>query len=366
VVESVARQTDLAIHVTALGTVTPINAVTVRTRVDGQLIAVHFREGQRIDQGAPLAEIDPKPLEAQKAQAEAQLARDTALTDNARVDLERFRTLWSQDSVAKEQVDTQEALVRQYGAQVKLDQALVETASLQLGYTKIAAPISGRVGLRLIDAGNMIHATDAGGLTVIAQLQPISVLFAIPQDVAPEVLRRFQAGEAQPVTAYAREGMTTLGEGKVVAIDNAIDPTTGTVKVRAEFANADQTLFPNQFVNVELLLRELKAATVVPTAAVQHGPSGSFAYVVGSGNAVSVRPLSVGPTERDIVVITAGLAVGDHVVVDGVDKLREGMAVTPIDRSTQSGGSPQNASTEAGAAKSKSPQSSVKGRAAAS
>jgi membrane fusion protein, multidrug efflux system len=376
VVESVAQQTDLAIHVTALGTVTPVSTVTVHTRVDGQLVAVHFREGQSLNQGTPLAEIDPKPLQAQKAQAEAQLARDVAFAENAKVDLERFRTLWSQDSVPKEQFDTQEALVRQYAAQVKLDQALVETASINLGYTKIAAPISGRAGLRLVDPGNIIHASDPGGLTAIVQLQPISVLFAVPQDAVPEVLRRFDAGEAQPVAAYARDGATPLGVGKVVAIDNAIDPATGTVKVRAEFANADEALFPNQFVNVELLLRELKAATVVPLAAVQQGASGSFAYVIGPGNVVSVCPLSVGPAEHDLVVIAKGLAAGDHVVIDGVDKLREGMVVTPVDRSALSAGTtgsdggtgpassqqgnPPRTSAAAGAAKSENGPPGVK------
>lgn len=328
----VARRADLPVHVTALGTVTPLATVTVHTRVDGQLIAVHFREGKLVERDAPLAEIDPKPLEAQKAQAEAQLARDQALVDNAKTDLERFRTLWSQDSVAKEQVDTQEALVRQYTQQVKLDQALVDGVSLQLGYTHITAPIAGRTGLRLIDAGNMMHASDSGGLTVITQLQPISVLFALPQDVVPEVLRRFQLGEAQPVTAYARDGLTALGQGKVVTIDNQIDPTTGMVKIRAEFPNADGALFPNQFVNVELLLREVKDATLVPSSAVQQGPSGTFAYVVGADQKVSIRPLTLGAAEHDVVTVERGLEPGERVVTDGVDKLREGVAVELIDR----------------------------------
>jgi len=327
-----ARTADLNVRIVSLGTVTPVNTVTVRSLVDGQLQKVFFTEGQLVEAGAPLAEVDPRPFEVQKQQAEALLARDRALLDNAHLDLERFRTLLDQDSVAKQQVDTQEALVRQYEATVKLDQAQIDTAALQLAYAHITAPISGRIGLRLVDSGNMVHTSDASGLAVITQLRPITVLFSIPQDALPKVMAHFKAGEPMAVEAFDRDGRTLLATGKLVTVDNQIDPTTGTVKLRAEFPNTDEALFPNQFVNVQLIADKIQGATVVPTAAVQRGTVGTFVYVVADQKTASVRVVETGPSERGQIVISKGLAPGEVVVVDGVDKLREGSAVELVAR----------------------------------
>ena len=341
VVAEPARQADLNVRLTALGTVVPVNMVTVRSRVDGQLLKVNFTEGTKVQAGALLAEIDSRPFAVQKMQAEAQLARDRALLENARVDAARFRQLLSVDSVAKQQVDSQDALVRQYEAAVKLDEAQIENATLQITYAHITAPISGRLGLRLVDVGNMVRAADTGGLAVITQLQPISVVFAIPQDALPKVLRRFNAGEQLEVDAYDRDGRTKLASGRLVTIDNQIELSTGTVKLRAEFANEDGLLFPNQFVNVQLLVERQLNATVVPSAAVQTGSIGQYVYVVQDQSAVTVRVVETGASDRGQVMVTKGLQPGDVVVVDGVDKLREGAAVELVSRSGgQKGGGP--------------------------
>jgi multidrug efflux system membrane fusion protein len=325
-----ARKADLDVRIIALGTVTPVSTVTVRSRVDGQLQKILFEEGHPVEAGAPLVEIDPRPFEVQKQQTEAQLAKDNALLQNARLDLERFSTLFAQDSIAGQQVDTQKALVRQYEAAVKLDQAQIDIAALQLAYAHITAPISGRVGLRLVDLGNMIHASDAGGIAVITQLRPITVVFSIPQDALPKVLKRFKSDESMTVEAYDRDGRALLATGRLVTIDNQIDPSTGTVKLRAEFPNTDETLFPNQFVNVQLIAEQIQGATVVPSAAVQRGAAGSLVYLVTDKDGqktASVRAVETGPSERGVIAISKGLAPGDVVVVDGVDKLREGSTV---------------------------------------
>jgi multidrug efflux system membrane fusion protein len=344
-----ARKADLNVRIVALGTVTPVSTVTVRSRVDGQLQKILFKEGQEVEAGAPLVEVDPRPFEVQKQQTEAQLAKDNALLTNARLDFERFTTLLAQDSVAKQQVDTQAALVRQYEASVKLDQAQIDTASLQLAYAHITAPIAGRVGLRLVDLGNMIHASDANGIVVITQLRPITVVFAIPQDALPAVLKRFQSGEPMVVEAFDRDGRTLLATGRLVTIDNQIDPTTGTVKLRAEFPNTDEMLFPNQFVNVQLISALIQGATVVPTAAVQRGTAGTYVYLVTDKDGqktASVRVVETGPSERGMIEITKGLAPGDVVVVDGVDKLREGSAVDLISQATGAPGTPGPGATK--------------------
>lgn len=335
-----ARKADLSVRILALGTVVPLNTVTVRSRVDGQLQKISFEEGHEVEAGAALADIDPRPFEAQKQQAEASLAKDAALLENARVDLERFNTLLTQDSISKQQVDAQQSLVRQNEAALKLDQAQVDTASLQLTYAHITAPISGRTGLRLVDAGNMIHASDTGGIVVITQLRPISVLFSIPQDALPKVLKRFKSDEPMTIEAFDRDGRTLLATGKLVTIDNQIDPSTGTVKLRAEFPNDDETLFANQFVNVQLIAEQIAGATVVPSAAVQRGAAGTFVYVVTDKDeqkAVSIHPVETGTSERGMVAIAKGIAPGDLVVVDGVDKLREGSTVELISRSPAGG-----------------------------
>ena len=327
-----ARKADLNVRIVALGTVTPVSTVTVRSRVDGELQKLFIEEGKTVAAGTPLAEIDPRPFEVQKMQAEAQLAKDSALLENARVDLKRFQTLLDQDSVAGQQVDTQAALVHQYEAAIKVDQAQVESASLQLAYAHIVSPIAGRIGLRFVDQGNMVHPSDANGLAVITQLKPITVLFAIPQDSVPMVMKQYKTGEPMIVEAYDRDGRTLLASGKLVTVDNQIDPTTGTVKLRAEFPNTDETLFPNQFVNVQLIAETIQGATLVPTAAVQRGTVGTFVYLVADQKTVSVRPVETGPSEKRSIVITKGLAPGEVVVVDGVDKLREGSTVELISR----------------------------------
>lgn len=342
VVAEPARKSDLNVRILALGTITPVNTVTVRSRVDGQLQKIFFDEGHQIEAGAPLAEIDPRPFEAQKQQAEAQLTRDTSLLENAQVDLARFTTLLTENSISKQQVSTQQALVREYEAAVRVDQAQIETASLQVTYAHITAPISGRAGLRLVDLGNMIRASDATGLVVITQLRPISVLFAIPQDALPKVLHRFKANEPITIEAFDRDGRTLLATGKLVTIDNQIDPSTGTVKLRGEFPNDDEALFPNQFVNVQLLAEQIEGATVIPSAAVQRGAAGNFVYVVlakDDQKIVSVRPVKTGPAERNAIAITDGVIPGDLVVVDGVDKLREGSSVEVTTRSASTDGS---------------------------
>ena len=327
-----ARKADLNVRIIALGTVTPVSTVTVRSRVDGQLQKIFFEEGHAVEAGAPLVEIDPRPFEVQKQQVEAQLAKDAALLENARLDLERFNTLLAQDSVAKQQVDTQAALVRQYEATVKLDQAQINTAALQLAYAHITAPISGRVGLRLVDLGNMIHASDANGIAVITQLRPITVLFSIPQDALPLVMKHFKTDEPMVVEAFDRDGRTLLATGKLVTVDNQIDPTTGTVRLRAEFANTDETLFPNQFVNVQLIAEQIQGATVVPTAAIQRSSTATYVYVVADQKTASVRQVETGPSERGLIVVSKGLVPGDVVVVDGVDKLRDGSTVELVSR----------------------------------
>jgi membrane fusion protein, multidrug efflux system len=341
-----AHQADLDLRIVALGTVTPVATVTVRSRVDGELQKLFFKEGEKVEAGAPLADLDARPFEVLKLQGEAQLAKDNALLENARVDLKRFQTLLAEDSVAEQQVVTQAALVRQYEASTKVDQAQVQSADLQLAYAHITAPITGRIGLRYVDQGNIVHASDATGLAVITQLHPITVLFSVPQDSVPQVIKRFDAaGQPMEVQAFDRDGHTLLATGKLVTVDNQIDPTTGTVKLRAEFPNADDALFPNQFVNVQVVVDQLKDATVVPTAAVQRGTAGTFVYVVGPEKKASVRAVETGPTEKGMIVVSKGIAAGEIVVVDGVDKLREGSAVELISREGATPAAP-NAATK--------------------
>lgn len=323
---------DVGVYLTGLGSVTPLATVVVRSRVDGQLMRLHYREGQLVKARDLLAEIDPRPFQVQLAQAEGELAKDQATLKNAILDLERYRTLFQQDSIAKQQLDTQAALVRQLEGTIKAAQATVESAKLQLTYSRVTAPLTGRIGLRQVDVGNIVRAGDANGIVVITQLQPISVLFTIPEDNVATVMQRLKEGDKLPVDAWDRADKTKLASGRLLTVDNQIDPATGTVKLRAEFANGDFSLFPNQFVNARMLVDTLKGATVVPSAAVQRGNQGTFVYVVREDSTVTVRPVKLGPVQGEIVAVESGLTPGERVVTDGADRLREGQRVEIADR----------------------------------
>jgi multidrug efflux system membrane fusion protein len=326
VVAAAARAGDMRVDLTALGTATALNTVTVRSRVDGQLLRVLFTEGQQVKQGDLLAEIDPRPFEVQLAQAEGQAAKDQATLENARLDLDRYQTLSNGGLVPKQQVDTQSAAIRQSDGAIKSDEAQIASARLNLIYTKITAPISGRIGLRLVDVGNMVHASEQTGLLVITQIDPIAVVFTIPEDSLQPVLRRMR-GATLPVEAYDRDMKTKLASGTLLTVDNQIDQTTGTVKLKAIFPNRESTLFPNQFVNVRLLVDTLRDAVIVPSAAVQHSPEGTFVYVVTKDNTVAMKDVQVRLSEAEETAVT-GVGPGDVVVTDGVDKLRQGSKVT--------------------------------------
>ena len=318
---------DIPIVYKALGTVASLATVTVKTQITGQLIRVNFEEGQKVQAGDLLAEVDPRPYEVALQQTQGQKQRDEALLKNAQIDLQRYKTLVAQESIARQQMDTQAALVRQYEAALVTDQALIDAAQLNLTYTKILAPVTGRVGLRQVDKGNFVTMGDATGIVVITQVQPISVLFTIPEDTLPLVRKRLATGATLEARALDRSQKVELAIGKVSTTDNQIDVTTGTVKLRATFDNVDESLFPNQFVNIRLLADVVKDAIVVPTAAIQRGQPGIFVYLVKPDDTVAIRVIETGVTDGDRVAVLKGLAVGEEVVVDGTDRLREGAKI---------------------------------------
>ncbi len=322
-----ARTLDLPVSLTGLGTVTSINTATVRSRVDGQLIRVAFTEGQFVKEGDLLAEIDPRPFQVQLMQAEGQLAKDQAAHKNASMDQERFRSLVAQGILPRQQLDAQTSTVNQFEGALKADQAQVESAKLNLVYSRITAPISGRVGLRLVDPGNMVRANDASGLAVINPIQPINVVFTVPADSIQQVLARSRDGRRLAVEAYDRDLKNKLATGTLAAIDNQVDPATGTVKLKGIFPNQDASLFPNQFVNARLLVDELKGVVTVPTAALQRSPQGAFVYVVKGDGTVDMRPVEVQATEGDLTALRKGVRDGELVVTDGLEKLRPGSKV---------------------------------------
>ncbi len=318
---------DVPVTYDGLGTVTSLATVTVKTQINGQLTELAFQEGQIVKTGDFLAQIDPRPYQVALEQAQGALARDQAALRDAEIDLARYQKLNSQDSIARQQVDTQQALVRQDEGTIQSDQGQIDSAKLNLVYCHIVSPVDGRVGLRQVDAGNYVQTSDANGIVVLTQLQPISVIFTQPEDRLPAITARLRAGATLQATVYDRAGETMIAQGSVATVDNQIDTTTGTVKLRAMFPNADGALFPNQFVNVRLTLDTLKDATVVPSAAVQIGSPGPFVYLVGDDDTVSVRKLKLGPAAGDRTAVLDGLKPGDRVVTDGVDRLHEGAKV---------------------------------------
>ena len=329
VIVAKTQKGDLPVYYNGLGNVTAFNTVTVRSRVDGQIVKINFTEGQFVKQGEALVEIDPRPYQVLLEQAEGQQAKDLAQLHDVQVDLNRYTTLYKEGVTAKQQVDTQQALVGQYEGALKADQGTIDNAKLQIAYSHITAPINGRVGLRLVDVGNIVHASDTTGLLVITQLQPISVLFSLPQDQLQEVMAKMHAQKALPVEAFDRDNTAKIATGKLLTIDNQIDTTTGTYKLKAVFDNPNNELFPNQFVNVHLLVDTKKNIVLVPTPAILRGPQGTYVFSVGSDNTVKVRVVTLAETVNNITGVTSGLNPGDMVVTDGQDKLQDGSKVDP-------------------------------------
>jgi multidrug efflux system membrane fusion protein len=347
-----ARKGDISKYVERIGNVTPVYTVQVKSRVDGQLMRVNYVEGQMVHEGDSLVEIDPGPYQAQLTQAEGQLIRDQALLENAHVDLERYQTAYRSNAIPEQQLVTQVATVHQHEGTVKLDQGQVDTAKLQITYAHITAPISGHVGLRLVDPGNIVHATDTNPLAVIAQLQPITVTFSPEEDALPEIQKQLSRGQKLSVEAYDRDQGQKLATGTLLAMDNQIDPTTGTLKVKALFPNEDNSLVPNQFVNAKLLVRTEHGATLVPTAAIQHNAQGAFVYVVQTNQTVAMRTVTVGLTDTDAsVTAVEGLEPGEIIAADNFNRLQEGIKVTlrsSTEEPKRGGGDARSAATEGG------------------
>ena len=329
VVAARATKGNIKVFVTGLGAVTPIYTVTLNSRVTGELMKVQFKEGQIVQKGDLLLEIDPRPYQVQLEQAEGQLIHDEALLKNANLDLDRYKTLMKQDAIPQQQLDTQLALVTQYEGTIKTDQSQIDSAKLNLVYCKITSPITGRVGLRLVDPGNIVQATSTAGLVVITQIDPISVIFTVGEDQLPPIIAKMHAGQQLTVEAWDRENQAKLADGKLETIDNQIDPTTGTLKLRAVFANAEGKLFPSQFVNAHLLVEQKSNVTLLPNNGIQRNSKGTYVWLINPDRTVNIRSITVGTTEGDQSEITAGLAPGDAVVTVGVDRLEEGGKVNP-------------------------------------
>jgi multidrug efflux system membrane fusion protein len=328
---------DMPLTIDALGTVTPFETVTIRTQIAGTLQSVGFTEGQTVKQGDFIAQIDPRPYEAALAQAQGQLAKDQALLGQAQSDLARFQQLAKQDSIAMQQVSDQIALVAQDKAAIAADQAMVKTAELNVAYTHIVSPVTGRVGLRLVDPGNYLQPSDANGIVVITQIDPISVVFTTPESNLPRISARLNSGVKLPVTVLDRDNVRALTTGTLTTFDSQIDVTTGTIKMRSTFDNPNGVLFPNQFVNVRLLVDTMTGATLAPNSAIQLGASGNFVYLLNDNSGVSKRDVVTGPTDGKRTVITSGLAAADKVVIDGVDRLRDGAKVKVVDNPPTTG-----------------------------
>jgi membrane fusion protein, multidrug efflux system len=327
IVPEVVGKGDIGISINALGTVTSLATVTIRTQISGYLMKVDFKEGEEVKKGDLLAEIDPRPYEATLAQAKGQLARDEAMLKGAQVDLARYQGLAAQNAVPHQTLDTQIALVAQDQGTVEADRAAVKSAEVNLQYCRIVSPLDGRVGLRQIDQGNYVTPGDANGLVVITQLQPISVLFTVPEDNLQSIAKRIQAGAQLPATAYDRSNAAKIADGTLQTFDSQIDQTTGTIKLRAQFSNEDRALYPNQFVNIRLLLDTHKDVTSISTSGIQRGVPGTFVYLINADNTVSVRPVKLGVTDGDRVEVLSGLTPGDRIVIDGADKLRDGAKI---------------------------------------
>ncbi len=321
------KKRDFTVYLPGLGSVVPLNTTVVKSRVDGELVRILFKEGQIVNAGDLLAEIDPRPFQVQLTQAEGAMARDQALLDNAKIDAERYKDLVKKDLIPKQQLDTQISLVDQYHGAVKADQGQIDNAKLMLTYSRITAPISGRVGLRQVDLGNIVHATDQNGIVVITQLQPIAVVFSLAEDNIRQIMRKINSGARLVVEAYDRDQKQKLAVGTLQSVDNQIDPTTGTVKLKAVFPNRNNELFPNQFVNARLLVEVKPGALIVPAAAIQRGPQGTYVYAVKPDGTVELRKIDVGIIQEGDASITAGLSANDLVVVDGADRLRDGVKV---------------------------------------
>jgi membrane fusion protein, multidrug efflux system len=313
--------------VNALGTVTPLATVTVQSQINGYLTQVAFTEGQMVQKGDFLAQIDQRPYEILKEQYEGQLAHDQGLLAQAQLDLKRYQTLAAQNSIARQQAEDQVFIVQQYEGSVKQDQGLIDAQALNIAYCHIVSPVTGRVGLRLVDPGNYVQTTSTTGIAVVTQLQPITVIFTLPEDDLPEIMPQFNAGTELTVSAYDRANLRQLAVGKVSAIDNQVDTTTGTVKIRAQFDNTDNALFPNQFVNARLLIKTLENAVTVPTSAILRGSPGAYVYVINADSTVSVRQITTSAVDGNITAVTSGLTAGERVVIDGTDRLRDGLKV---------------------------------------